>query len=189
MASLSLREGMHEHLLVESPFTKGLKTSLNGQSCLNKSEGYSIKYAFNSHETYWLNGKKLHLAPGESLFINLNYSKAYQFDATNLSRGMCLYYNEEEMLGLFKGLKLHNKIDYTFQSLQAISELRFDRENPFNVQLKTLYEDLSSDAKLLNTKGFESILNQMLMGLDWALIGYNERLREFNPATRQSLIR
>lgn len=189
MASLSLREGVQEHLLLERPILQGHLVKDFSDSCLDRNEGYSIKYAYNSHETYWLNGKKFHLAPGESLFINLKYSKAYHFEASKLSRGLCVYYQEEELQDLFQVLKQQKIIDYNFSAFEQIPELRFERGAHLNQKLKSICSDLQDDLHKIDLAGFESILEEMLMEIDWEIIGYNRRLKEFNPSTRQALIR
>jgi AraC-like DNA-binding protein len=190
MASLSLREGVQEHLLIEGSILQGQSARYaNTQSCLNRESGYTIKYAFNSHETFWLNGKKIHLAPGESLFINQRYSRAHQYEASALSRGLCLHYQESELMDLYRVLKNRKIIDYSFQSFQEIPELRFERQTHLNSKLKEICRDIEEDQFSIKQAGFESILEEMLLEIDWELIGYNQRLQEFNPATRQSLIR
>lgn len=190
MASLSLREGVREHLLLEGSLFRDQSISYKrSTSCLNKDSGYTIKYAFNSHETFWLNGKKIHLAPGESLFINQKYNRSHQFEASKLARGLCLYFLEDELQLLYESLKKNRIIDYSFQSFEELHELRFERNTHLNEKLKEICSDIEQDRFSLKGAGFESILEEMLLEIDWELIGYNRRLKEYNPATRQSLIR
>lgn len=190
MASLSLREGIQERILIEGSILQGASVPISDTfSVINRKSGYTIKYAYNSHEIFWLNGKKIHLAPGESLFINLKYCRAYQYEASKLSRGLCLYCEEDEMRDLYQSLKQQKIIDYHFNSFQELSELRFERQTHLNQKLKSICHDLENDRKTLKQAGFHSILEEMLLEIDWELIGYNRRLQEFSPATRQSLIR
>lgn len=190
MASLSLREGIQERILIEGSTLQGTSVSAsNALSLLNRKSGYTIKYAHNSHEIFWLNGKKIHLAPGESLFINLKYCSAYQYESSKLSRGLCLYCGEEEMRELYQSLKRQNIIDYHYNSFQELPELRFERQTHLNQILKKICLDLDKDLYTLKQAGFLSVMEEMLLEIDWELIGYNRRLLEFSPATRQSLIR
>jgi|GEM_PF-2340538 len=188
MASLSLREGVQEQMIWNLDPQTGSLNNLSPHSCMDHSAGYTIKYAYNSHETYWLNGKKINLAPGESLFINLKYNRAYHFESSKLSRGLCLYYQEHELAALFQSLKQQKIIDYNYQSFQEIPELRFEKRTHLNHKLKSICSDIEEDQRKIRQSGFDSILEEMLLEIDWELIGYNRRLLDVNPATRQDLI-
>ncbi len=189
MASLSLREGVQEHLLISKPALYGINTEPVSNTCFEYSSGYSIKYAYNSHETYWLNGKRINLAPGESLFLNLNYNHSFRVESSSLSRGLCLHYQDQELESLFANLKKEHALDYSLNALRKIPELRFERGSHLNQKLKMICNDLDDDLQKIDQNGFETILEEMLMEIDWELLGYNQRLQEFNPATRQALIR
>jgi len=189
MASLSLREGVQEHLLISKPALYGINSEPVSNACFEYSSGYSIKYAYNSHETYWLNGKRINLAPGESLFLNLNYNHSFRVESSSLSRGLCLHYQDQELESLFSNLKKENALDYSLNALRKIPELRFERSSHLNQKLKMICNDLDDDLQKIDQNGFETILEEMLMEIDWELLGYNQRLQEFNPATRQALIR
>ncbi len=189
MASLSLREGVQEHLLLSKPYLQRAVNETDSKSCFSYSSGYSIKYAYNSHETYWLNGKRIHLAPGESLFLNLSFNHSFREESSALSRGLCLHYQEEELEDLFTVLKKQHALDYSLNALRKIPELRFERHSHLNEKLKMICNDLEDDLKRIDQNGFDTILEEMLMEIDWELLGYNQRLREFNPATRQALVK
>ncbi|MCR9155185.1 MAG: AraC family transcriptional regulator [Bacteroidetes bacterium] len=189
MASLSLREGVQEHLVLSKSILNGISAAPTSDPCIKYSSGYSIKYAYNSHETYWLNGKRINLAPGESLFLNLNYNHSLRSESTSLSRGLCLHYQDRELEDLFGALKKEHVLDYSINALRKIPELRFERGSHLNQKLKMICQDLESDLQKIDANGFDTILEEMLMEIDWELIGFNQRLQEFSPATRQALVR
>lgn len=189
MASLSLRQGKEERVLFSSPPHKLIGNTFHGLLNKHGNSGYVINYAYNSHEVYWLNGKRIHLRPGESLFLNLSFNHSLRTNASRFSKGLCLYYPEQELELLHRTLRQEQALDYSLKALRKTPEIRFEKRSHLNEKLRIISRDLIQDAQTLNSLGFESILEEMLMEIDWELLGFTDRLSEYNPATRQALVK
>lgn len=189
MASLSLREGLEERVLFSNLTHSLIGDTFEGFLAREENSGYIINYAYNSHEVYWLNGNRIHLRPGESLFLNLNFNHSLRTEASRISKGLCLYYPEQELELLHRALRQEQALDYSISALRKTPEIRFEKRSHLNEKLRGISRDLEEDRQKLNAKGFESILEELLMEIDWELLGFNDRLSEYSPATRQALVK
>lgn len=189
MTILSLREGVQEHLLIGNHKTEPIRTAPEPMSFADYSSGYFIKYAHNTHETCWLNGKKIVLSPGESLFLNQSANRSFRNDPNQDSKGLFLFYQNHELEGLFNHLRKDQLLDYPLQALRKVNEIRFEKHTHLNHKLSMICTDLEGDLNRIERGGFDSVLEELLLEIDWELLGYNQRLSAYNPATRQELVR
>ena len=186
MVSLSLRKGSEELTLLNS-FENHYGESSIGRTCPNRTNGYSIKYACNGHESYWIRGKKLHLAPGEALFINHSLSATNRSQNDYLSKGLCLFYSEQEMKRLCSSLFSAGAVSY--ESLEKLSELKIVRTSDICLSLASLFRNYNGPKSNLRQDLIHLLWTDFLKGIDPSIIEISSRLRSMAPSTRQSLIR
>lgn len=158
-----------------------------GRKCPNRINGYSIKYACNGHESYWIRGKKLHLAPGEALFINHSLSETNRSQNDYLSKGLCLFYSEQEMKRLCSSLFSAGSVSY--ESLEELSELKIVRTSDICLSLASLFRNYNGPKSNLRQDLIHLLWTDFLKGIDPSIIEISSRLRSMAPSTRQSLIR
>ncbi len=184
MASLSLRAGGQEIILSES---EGVFENHRHKKipCFSNYIGYSLKYACNGHEVYWLNGKRLHLAPGEALFMNHQFARANRFEAEPLSKGLCLYCDDDEMEAL---CELSEKGGSAlFNSIQSLPELKFPKDHSLCQILDGIFGQEAGEGQWQEDLVFY-FWQEFLENLDDHVLDYSLRLEGLNPATRQSLM-
>lgn len=185
MASLSLRQGSQELVLLSSWHSAHVSESSH-DPCFKREEGFSIKYACNGHETYWLNGKKLHLAPGEALLINHQFSFSNRFQADRLSQGLCVYYSELEMQRLCTSLFSVGAIAYP--SLRKLPEYKFSKESELCTALACFYKSYQNQVQSIDKQSLHLTWLEALKSIKPEHVNYAARLVDLAPATRQSLI-
>lgn len=187
MASLSLREGAQEIILIKNNTDRVVMKSKTVLPCLQKDEGFSLKFAWNGHETYWINGKKLHLAPGEALFINHRFVQRHRFESDRLGKGLCLYYSETEMRKLCESL--YNAGGLHYDQLSNLREIKISKHQKLSSSLASLFRNFDDHNYQIREDILHYFWSDFIAELKPEIVLYSERLSDIAPGTRQALLR